>query len=343
MRSLAILMLPVLLMAGCAADVPVSVEAPSPEVGVVQLTPRSVIDWAELPADLIAERQATLAAEVPGRVESMRVDSGDAVARGSVIATIDERTLEQQLAEAEAFHRQAVVDAQSAEALFGKRSITRQNLIQARTNLEVASARLASARLAREKSTIRAPWSGHVAARHVEQGDYLQPGQPVVGLVADARLKVRAPVAATDAPLVEAGRPVEVMVEGFGDEVFVGEIVRVGATLDASSRTMDVEALIDNPEGRLKAGMYGRMRFPRKSYEAALLVPLSALLDSEAGKYLYRVDQTGVVERVEPGLGAIVGEEVIVETGLEAGDLVVVQGNYRVSDGMQVETRRIES
>ena len=342
MRSLAILMLSVLVMAGCAADAEAPVEDPTPEVGVVQLTPRSVIDWAELPADLTAERRATLAAEVPGRVESIRVDTGDAVGRGSVIATIDERTLAQQLAEAEAFHRQAVIDAESAEALFERRSITRQNLIQARTNLDVASARLASARLAREKSTIQAPWSGHVAARHVEQGDYLQPGQPVVGLVADARLKVRAPVAAPDAPLVEVGRPVEVMVEGFRGEVFTGEIVRVGATLDESSRTLQVEALIDNGDGRLKAGMYGRMRFPRKNYEEALLVPLSALLDSEAGKYLYRVGEAGIVERVTPSLGAIVGEEVIVEAGLEAGDLVVVQGNYRVSDGMQVDTRRIE-
>lgn len=343
MRTLLCLVVIAVAWVGCGgADAELEPDRRAAEVGVIEILPRTVVDWAVLPADLTAERSATLAAEVPGRVESMHADIGDAVARGKVIATVDRRALAQQLAEAEALHRQAVEEAERAEALFEKRSITRQNLTEARTGLEVAQARLASARLALEKSSIRAPWSGHVAARFVDQGDYLQPGQPVIELVADSRLKVTAPVAAPDAPLVAVGRPVEVSVEGFGDEVFEGEIVRVGATLDAASRTLGIEAMIDNADGRLKAGMYGRMRLARKSYDDALVVPLSALIDAERGKYLYRVDEQGVVQQTEPELGAILGEEVIVESGLEAGDRVVVEGHYRVSDGMTVNTRTVE-
>lgn len=320
----------------------VAVEERIVEVGVVEVQPREVVDWAVLSADLAAERRATLAAEVAGSVESMRVDTGDRVARGAVIATIDQRALAQRVAEAEALHRQAVEEAERARTLFDKRSITRQSLTGAETGLEVAAARLASARLALDKSTIRAPWDGHVAARHIEAGDYLQPGQPVIEIVADLRLEVRADVAAPDAPLMAVGRPVEVTVEGFGDEVFGGEITRVGATLDPTSRTLQVKAMIDNADRRLKAGMYGRMRFPRRRYEAALVVPLSAFLDAESGKYLYRLDAEGVARRVEPQLGAILGNEVIVRSGLEAGERVVVEGQFRVSEGMRVEARSVE-
>ncbi len=316
------------------------VEESKPEptmVGVIEVTPRSVVDWIVLPADLAPERRAVLAAEVPGRVEAMRVDIGDDVRRGTSIASIDRRTLAQQVAEAEAFHRRASEEAKRAETLFAKRSITRQALTEAQTGIEIAAARLASARLALEKSTVRAPWNGRVAQRWAEVGDYLQPGQPVVELVADRTLEVRAPLAAPDAPLVEVGRPVELAVEGFSDEVFRGEITRVGATLDTTSRTLEVEAEIDNRDGRLKAGMYGQIRFPRRTHDGALLVPLPALIDVETGKILYVVDGS-TVRRVEPELGAILGEEVIVRSGLRAGDRVVVEGQYRVNEGMEVST-----
>ncbi len=312
------------------------------EVGVIEIAPQEIVDWAVLPADLIADRKATLAAEVPGRVEQMRVEVGDQLTRGMTIASVDRRVFAQQVAEAEAYQRQAAEDAQRAEKLFEKRSITRQRLTAAQTGLNVADARLASARLTLDKSTLRAPWSGRVSGRWAEAGDYLQPGQPVVELVSDRKLKVRAPVAAPDAPLIKLGMPVEVTVEGFGTEIFRGEIVRVGATLDIASRTLQLEAEIDNSEGRLKAGMYGQLRFPRRKFEQAVAVPLGSLIDTETGKLLYLVDSDGVVRRVDPELGSIIGDQVILLNGVVAGDRVVVEGQYRISDGMNVELRVIE-
>ena len=142
-----------------------------------------VLDMAELPGDLLPARRAVLAAEVPGTIESVTVDLGDAVRRGQTLVTIDTRALAQAVAEAESVFRQTTAQRERAENLFEKRSITKKDLLDAVTNQEVAESRLASARLELAKSRVSAPWAGRVTGKRVEVGDYATPGMPLIELV----------------------------------------------------------------------------------------------------------------------------------------------------------------
>lgn len=305
-------------------------------VRTLPIEPEEVTDLAILSADLLPLRRATLAAEVAGVVDQVRVELGDRVVAGRVLMQIDTRALRQQLAEAEAVCRNARDRAERAERLFERRAITQQRRLDAIAERDVAEARLGSAELALSKSFLRAPWAGTVAARRVEVGDYATPGQPLLELVAVERLKVRAPAPAADVPFLEVDRPAEVTVEFLPGEIFSGEVVRLGAELDPDSRTLTVEVEIDNSDGRLRPGMFGRMQIPRRVLADALLVPLSAVVEFETGNSIYVV-KAGRAVRREVDLGPVVGERVVVQRGLGAGERVVVSGQLQVADGQRVE------
>ncbi|HEX6199019.1 MAG TPA: efflux RND transporter periplasmic adaptor subunit, partial [Thermoanaerobaculia bacterium] len=243
------------------------------------------------------------------------------------------------VAEAEALFEQAADEHRRAEALFEKRSVTRSALVEAKTARDVAEARLASARLRLQKSRVAAPWAGTVAARRVEVGDYVAPGQAMFELVDARRLKVRAPVPATDVPFVAVGEPVEIEVSSLPGERFEGRVARLAAELDPGARTLDLEAELDNTDGRLKPGMLARLRIPRQVLTDALLVPLDAVVDLEETRAVYVVAGGAELraERREVTLGPTLGERVVIESGLAPGDRVIVEGQSRVAPGQRVE------
>jgi membrane fusion protein (multidrug efflux system) len=297
--------------------------------------PEEVSDVAVFSADLLPLRRATLAAEVAGNVEAMSVELGQRVRKGQVLARIDTRALRQQLAEAEALFNQARDRFERAEKLFAKRSITKEQHIDAVAGRDVAEARLASANLRLEKSEVKAPWTGHVAAKRVEVGDYAGPGQPLLELVAMDRLKVKAPASAADVPYLKVGVPVIVRVDVFPGETFAGEVVRLGAELDSSTRTLEVVAEIENQDLRLRPGLFGRLELERRIFPNALLVPLTSVIDFESRKIVYVVTD-GIAELREITLGPILNQRVLVTEGLSAGDRYIVAGQQHVADGQRV-------
>lgn len=305
------------------------------KVETLELQPQPVTDLTSLPADLFPARRAELAAEVNGSVEELRVKEGDRVDAGQKLAAIDTRSLRQQVAEAEALNRRAEARHQRATRLFEKQSITQQQLLDAVTDRDVAQARLEGARLQLEKSWIRAPWKGQVSLRRIEVGDYVTPGQPVFELIDTSRLKIRAPAPAADVPFLEEGAEATLRLENSSHPPATARIVRLAAELDANSRTLEVEAEISNPEGRLKPGMYGRLEVVRRTLPEALLVPLDALLDLGGKSAIFTV-RDGRARRVEIESGPVIGQSVVVERGLRPGDHIVIAGQAQLGDGQAV-------
>jgi RND family efflux transporter MFP subunit len=154
-------------------------------------------------------------------------------------------------------------------------------------------------------------------------------------LVAVNRLKVRAAAPASDVPYLSIGAPVIVRIDVYPGEEWQGTVVRLGAELDPDTRTLIVEAEIDNSQGRLRPGLFGRLEVSRRVLSEALLVPLASVVDYEREKVLYVVE-SDVAHRRTIELGPTVGERVVVVSGLEPGEHVVVSGQQRVADGQKV-------
>lgn len=314
-------------------------QAPAARVALVRTelpVQQDVADVAILSADLEPTRRAVLAAEVAGVVERLPVELGQRVGAGQTVAAVDTRSLEQAVAEAQALNRQAQAQYGRAEVLFEKRSITKAQMLDALTNRDVAESRLASAQLNLSKSRVTAPWAGRISAKRAEVGDYVNPGMAIVELVQVDTLKVVAMAPAGDVPYLEVGRPVTIKVDALPGEEFTGKVIRLGAVLDPQSRTLDVEAEIANTDGRLKPGMLARMEVPRRTLEGAVLVPLEAVVDLGEERALF-VTEGGVARRRIVELGPVIGERVVILSGLAAGEPVIVEGERRVADGQPVE------
>jgi len=305
-------------------------------VETVTVEPRSVTQTLDLAVDLRPARRATLAAEVAGTVEAVAFDLGDSVRRGQVMARIDTRAIETEVTEAKALYEQALDEANRAESLYARQSITRDRLVAAQTNRDVAKSRLESARIRLEQSQVRAPWGGRVARRVAERGDYVDVGQAVYELVDADPLKVYATVPADNVPYLKVGEKAEVRVDAVPDTTFTARVVRIGAELDRETRTLALEAELPNPSEVLKPGLYGRMTLPLRTLENALVVPLSALVDFENGKVLYVVEE-GHAKRVPIVAGPVLGEDVVIQDGLNPGAAVIVAGQDQVADGQPVE------
>jgi RND family efflux transporter MFP subunit len=127
-----------------------------------------------------------------------------------------------------------------------------------------------------------------------------------------------------------------VRVDAYPGEVFEATIVRIGAELDVRSRTLEVEADLDNADGRLKPGLPTRIEIVRREWPAALLIPAQAVVELESDDTVYVVEDDTIVRRVVE-LGPTLGDRVLVESGLAPGDRVVVEGMRRVSEGQIVE------
>lgn len=325
-----------LALAACSTDPPAPVAEPAAApaaVRTVVLAPESVQDEVLLPAELEPRRRATLAAEAAGRVERVAVDLGDRVAAGQALVVVDRRTAEEELAGAVALERQARLQRERAEALLDRQSITKAQLLDAVTNHEVARSRLDAAKLGLARTTVVAPWAGEVAASSVEAGDFVSPGQPLLELVDRSSLIARAPVPAADAAGIGEDSAVAVVLSSRTAERIAARLVRRAPAIDPSTRTLTIEAELAGDVAL--PGEPARLALVRRVLDAALLVPLTALVELEHSQAVYVVEQ-GVARRRPVRLGPVIGERVVIEEGLAAGDQVIVGGQDRVSDGQPV-------
>ncbi len=307
-----------------------------PLVRTLALEAREVIDEINLPADLKPWRRSVIAAEVSGVVEALYVDAGEAVKKGQSLAAVDRRGLEQGVAEAAAVALQREKQFERAKNLFDKRSITQSQFLDAITNQDVAKARLATAKLQLEKSEIKAPWSGRVALRLVDHGDFVAVGMPLFELVDVSRVRVQSPVAASDVPFVSEGALVELVLEAWPEKSHEGQLDSIAPTLDPDSRTLKVEAVLENPDGLLKPGLPARLRMVRRKWAAVITVPMGSLVDF-GGKEVAYVVEAGVAKRREVKLGPVIGEKVVILEGLNPGDHLVTSGQSLISDDQPVD------
>jgi RND family efflux transporter MFP subunit len=298
---------------------------------------------------LTAEREAHVRAEQGGAVLSTHVDEGSRVARGTLLARIDDRTVQDQFLSARSAYTVAKNAADIAareltrfERLAAAGAIAERELEQARQNNESAQAVLADAqaRLTFAQEALNdarptAPIAGVVSERHVSAGDVVAPGAELFTIVDPSSMRYEASVPASELSAIRVGAPVTFSATGYPGRSFQGRITRVNPTADPATGQVRITVSVGNQKN-LVAGLFAEGRVAAESHEG-LSVPANAVDQRSVKPTVVRL-AGGKTERVEVELG-IRDEErgrVEITKGIAAGDTLLVGAALGISPGTPV-------
>jgi membrane fusion protein (multidrug efflux system) len=242
---------------------------------------------------------------------------------------------EADLAEARARLEGAQAIHQKSEELFKREHVPRQELIAATSAWRAAEARVKQAELRLERSVITAPISGVALSREVEPGEVVAPGAPITELLRLDRLKAVAGIPENDIAAFQVGGEATIEVDAFPGRTFEGRIHLIGPAAVGPSRTFPTEVAIDNRSGELRPGMIARVALVKRTLDDVIVVERDVLQDRDAGPVAV-VAEGGVASVRELTLGASEGNLVVVEAGLEPGELLIVTGQRGLIDGQPV-------
>lgn len=202
-------------------------------------------------------------------------------------------------------------------------------------NVAVAQASRDRAALNTERCVVRAPFTGRVAERLVEVGDYVRRGSPVLRVVSHERVRLRVHVGTEDALTIQQGAPVTISVPGVAPRQITGRVEGVAAAADARSRKFAVDIEADNPLGLLRDGMFARAQIEAGVVADALLVPDESVGSDSQGHFVYVVHGE-TVKKTRVVLGPREGEGRILRSGLEGPVELVSDGLGLLFDGAQI-------
>lgn len=360
-----------LLLAGCAdqsasqdAAAATTAQMPAPTVAVVTAASSSVTIWDELPARVSALRVANIRAQVGGLILKRLFEEGAIVKEGQPLFEIDPASFAADVAVAEAALKKANAalakanaDLERSRALLEGNNISQQNFDQVESAYAQAEADVAQAQATLQKShislrlaTVTAPIAGQIGAAMVSEGTLADPAgatalatiQQIDSVYVDirqpsSRLEQIRNMAKSGTLEATQGIPVEIFVGG-DDAPISATALFSDITVDESTGNVRMRAVAENQDRRLLPGMFVRARVPRGTYADALLVPQQAVVRDLSGQSsLYIVGEDGVATPRPVVVGELVDGQYIVQSGLEAGERLVVEGQDKLMGPGPVE------
>jgi membrane fusion protein (multidrug efflux system) len=344
----------VLTLWACGSDR--AKEAAGTPVTAERVAAHKIVEQIQATGELLAVEEASVAAEVSGRITALRVSEGAPVHKGDVVLEIDRERRELELANEKAMVAGAHSEIdqvrrerdrvhtlfKSGAASQAQRDAASAKLSGAEASLAAAEAQLGLAKLALRNASVAAPFDGLVARRFVSTGDHVSEGGKLFDLVALDPIEVEFHLAERDSGRVAVGRPVEVRVTPYPEEVFHATVSVVSPRIDPDTRTLRVKALVDNPERKLRPGLFARADLGVAEREHVPMVPEQALLQRSDGTVVFVVRDGNRAERRQVRLGLIRGGLAEVVDGVAVGDQVIVRGSSRLVDGSVIDLRRAD-
>ncbi|HKK71763.1 MAG TPA: efflux RND transporter periplasmic adaptor subunit [Candidatus Krumholzibacteria bacterium] len=285
---------------------------------------------------LEARRHAVLAFAVSGVVDAVLRDEGDEVTPGTALARLDPIPFESAVERAEARVDHLEKSLARSRRLLDQRALSDEEFDAQDAELTGARAELRLARWNLDRSVLRAPFAGHVLARHAEEGEVVGSGVPAFELIELRSLEVEAALPASDLSLVDLDGPVTLVARDDPRLRATGSVEHAPLQSDTRSGSVPLRLVVDNEHRRLLPGMVVQATFSPRPPTAGgeeLRVPLSALRIDDQGQAVWRVDARGRVERVDVEVGPVRGDRVVITGGLRAGDRIVDEAPDRLRAG----------
>lgn len=339
--------------AGCGEEPP---PAPDPVRPVKMFTVQGpdAKQTREYPGTVKAAQTAEMAFEVAGKIVEFRFKEGETVPEGEVIARLDPRDYQAQLDSAQAQADNSRLNFERAQKLVDEGALAPIERDRRKTVFDTADARLREAVKALEDTELRAPFSGVMARKLVQDFANVQAKEVVLVLTDDTHLEIKLAVPERDLTgrrdrsrtldQISAEIKPQVVVTSMPDRRFPGTLSELASTADPDTRTFEATVTFRPPDGiQVLPGMTARVTIqPSRDRASTIRIPATAAVADDEGKaFVWLVDTAEMtVSRRPVELGPLTGSDATVVSGLEGGEVVVVSGVGQLRDGLKV--RRFE-
>ena len=307
-----------------------------------------------LPGTLQGFVQSPISARASGYLRRWYKDIGASVQKGELLAEIESPEIDQQLSQAIAARAQAAASLDLArstvarwESLRTKDAVSQQELeekrggnVQAAANLAAADANVERLRQLEGFKRIVAPFAGVITRRNVDTGDLIDAGsnggRALFQLAQTDPLRVYVNVPQTYSQLVKPGQKVVVTQAELRGRTFEGEVARTAASIDTTTRTMQIEVALPNRDGSLLPGAFVQVALPLQANATGLTIPTTALLIRGEGIRVAAVDEGGRVHLKPIRIGRNYGEMVEVMSGVTGSEKLVLNPSDSLAEGDEV-------
>ena len=280
-------------------------------------------------------------------MKSWKVDIGDNVQAGQLLAEIATPEVDQQLAQSRAQQEIAKVTADRWRDLLDKKVVSKQEYDQNEKAYEAANANLQQLEKIQGFQQIVAPFSGKITARNIDVGTLVtagtgNSGTPLFSMMQSDPLRVYVFVPQTNAASMREGLKAKILVQERPGQDFEGTVTRTAGALDPTSRTMQVEVQVPNHDGKLYAGMYGQVKFLLPDDNGPIVVPANAFLFRAAGPQVVTVTNGNRIHIQKISVGRDFGTQLEVLDGLAENTKVVMNPSDDLVEGVQVQVKAPE-
>ncbi|RVU30546.1 efflux RND transporter periplasmic adaptor subunit [Neptunomonas marina] len=307
-----------------------------------------------LPAEVIKVAQSTLTSELRavgkleawesavirpeqnGVIEKVLFEESQSVKAGDTLFELEASTYRAAVAEARARVSLSQSEYKRADQLLKKRvgSATERDTALAQLRVNEAQLQVAQTQLA--KMRIKAPFDGVIALRSVSPGDYVTAGQDLVELADISKMKVEFSLPEIALSQISRGQQINLQIPAYPNETFSGEIYTISPLIDPRSHSIKVKARIENSSGKLRPGLFSKIKVLLGTDDQALLVPEEAIIPNNNTFLVMKVDENNTVGMVPVQLGVRKDAKVQVISGLNTDDVIVTAGHIKLRPGMPI-------
>ncbi|MDZ7722049.1 MAG: efflux RND transporter periplasmic adaptor subunit [candidate division KSB1 bacterium] len=366
--SIGCVVLVISVLLGCATGVEEKEQDVRVPVTVQTVTRGDLEQSLTYQGDIKARVEVRVFSKIPDRIARFFVKEGDVVKKGEPLAEIYATSIRQgvrqaraALSAAEAQHSNMKEEFQRSERLFKEGAVSQQQYDQVKTQykaakaqLEQAEAGLQSAKEGLKDATVTSPIQGVVGRRYMEAGDMASPGMPLILMVQMDSVEIRFDVTENDLGKIKTGQTARVHIKSYKDKVFTGKVKRISPVLDPMTRMATVKVHIDNPEGLLRSGMYAKVEIVTGIVENTILVPRFATLENTrlnressgnqvVKEYHVFVVKDSLAEQRTLDINYINHVRMAVDSGLQVGEKLIVEGQNNIKDQTPVKIVKEES
>ncbi|GAB6096104.1 MexH family multidrug efflux RND transporter periplasmic adaptor subunit [Desulfatiferula olefinivorans] len=336
-------------------------DAPAINVVTMAMEPRTIRDRLSLPGSFTPSTSLTVASEVSGMIMEKRVEKGTRVQAGELLALVDDTKYKNAYNAAKANYENALSSKERLETLYRSDLSNKTDLdaVTAQMKNQLAAMRVAAVDL--EKCRITAPVPGLVNRIFIEQGQFMDMGNPVMEIIRTDPIYFNVNIPESDVHAVRFLKTFDIRVDALEGRVVRANARHLTRTAGSLARAYDLELTVDNPDGDILPDMFGRVSLVKRTVENALAVPLYAVVSINDKKIVYLAEKNPRFELIEAALAALglpdqapvdtaVSREVTtgiqdgwmveITTGLSAGDQVITVGQRSVSDGQKIHIIR---